>query len=203
MTGIRELATAASALGVCMLLGIGVGTPGAAADPPNVDPLILSVEEVGAIAGYTGLTADPALDVRAPGGNHQFDAQYPAVCHAVFDQDVAFAGAGPFRSVTYSGAANRSITQAVGVYGSGIDAKGALKELAVSLLACSEQNVENMSFTVQVLDSTTVALCFSQCSTIYRVTGPALIGIDAQRFGDSDRIATAVVTQVAARAKTL
>ena len=201
MTGIRELITAATVVVACF----AGSAPMAAADPagPNPDPLILSVEEVGAIAGNTGLTSDPALDVRQPGGNHQFDGQYPPECRAVFDQDVAFAGAGPFRSVTYTGAANRSITQAVGIYPSGIDAKAALRDLATSLLACSNQNVENMSFTLQVLDPTTAALCFSQCSTIYRVSGPALVGVVAERFGDSDRIATAVVQQVAARAKAL
>ncbi|MEI6252512.1 MAG: hypothetical protein WCP30_06880 [Mycobacteriaceae bacterium] len=201
MTGIREISTAATVM-AAFVIG---GTPVAAADPagPSPDPLILNVEEVGAIAGLTGLTADPALDVHRPGGNHQYDGQYPAECHAVFDQDVAFAGAGPFRSVTYTGAANRSITQAVGIWPSGIDAKAALKDLATSLLACSNDGVANMSFTLQVLDPTTMALCFSQCSTIYRVSGPALIAVNAERFGDSDRIATAVVQQVAARAKAL
>lgn len=202
MTAIRELITAVAVVAACLHVG---ATPIAAADPagPNPDPAILSVEEVGAIAGTTGLTSDPALDVRRPGGNHQYDGQYPADCHAIFNQDAAFAGVGPFRSVTYSGAANRSVTQAVGIYPSGIDAKDALRQLATSLLACSGQNVENMSFTVQVLDPTTVALCFSQCSTIYRVSGPAMVGVEADRFGDSDRIATAVVQQVAARAKAL
>lgn len=197
MIGIRGLLAAATLTVVCL------GVAPVAAGEPSPDPVILNVEEVGAIAGLTGLTSDPARDVRTPGGNHQYDAQYPAECHAIFDQDVAFANTGPFRSVTYTGAANRSVTQAVGIYPSGIDAKAAMKDLATALLACSNQNVADMSFTLQVLDPTTVALCFSQCSTIYRVSGPALIGVAADRFGDSDRIATAVVQQVAARAKAL
>lgn len=202
MTGIRELMTAATLAAACLYAG---AAPIAAADPPppNPDPVVLSVEEVGAIAGYTGLTADPALDVHKPGGNHQYDEQFPADCRAVFDQDVAFGAVGPFRSVTYTGAANRSVTQAVGVYPSGIDADTALKNLATSLLACSNQNVANMSFTLQVLNASTVALCFSQCSTIYRTVGPALIAVTAERFGDSDRIATAVLQQVTGRAKAL
>jgi len=202
VTGIHGLITAASVAAACLLVG---AAPIAVADPagPSPDPAILSVEEVGAIAGSTGLTSDPALDVRTPGGNHQYDGQYPADCLPVFDQDVASANTGPFRSVTYTGAANRAVTQAVGIYPSGIDAKAALGVLATSLLACSNQGIDNMSFTVQVLDPTTMALCFSQCSTIYRVSGPALIGVAAERFGDSDRIATAVMQQVAARAKAL
>lgn len=198
MTGLREFITVA-----VVLAGASVGTAPVAAADPAPDPVILSVEDVGAIAGVTGLIADPAQDVRKPGGNHQFDAQYPVECHGVFDQDVAFAGVGPFRSVTYTGPANRSVTQAVGIYPSGIDAKSALGDLATSLLACSNQSLPNLSFTLQVLDPTTMALCFSQCATIYRVSGPALIAVDAQRFGDSDRIATAVMQQAAARAKAL
>lgn len=198
MTGIRELISAATVLAAAAL----GAAPNAAADP-NPDPVILSVEEVGSITGYTGLVPDPAQDLRKPGGNHQYDGQYPAECHAVFDQDVAFAGAGPFHSVTYTGSANRSITQAVGIYPSGNDAKLALQKLATSLLACSNQNLPNMSFTLQVLDPTTMALCFSQCSTLYRVSGPALIAVDAEKFGDSDRIATTVMQQAAGRAKTL
>ena len=202
MTAIREFITAAAVVAGCLLTG---ATPIAAADPagPNLDPLFLSVEDVGAIAGTTGLTSDPARDVRRPVGNHQYDGQYPAECHAVFDQDAAFANVGPFRSVTYTGAANQSVTQAVGIYPSGVDAKAAMKQLATSLLACANSNVANMTFTLQVLDPATVALCFSQCSTIYRGSGPALIGVDAERFGDSDRIATAVVQQVAARTRAL
>jgi hypothetical protein len=188
---------------VAVLAAAFLGTAPVAAADPNPDPLILSVEEVGALSGYTGLVPDPAQDVRKPGGNHQYDAQYPAACHAVFDQDVAFAGVGPFHSVTYTGTANRSITQAVGIYPSGNDAKLALKNLADSLLACSSQNVPNLSLTVQVLDALTMAVCFSQCSTLYRVTGPALLAVDAEKFGDSDRIATTVMQQMASRAKAL
>ncbi len=197
MTGIRRFITAAAVMAACLQFS---PAPVAGADP-NPAPLVLSVEEVGAISGNTGLVPDPARDMHQPGGNHQYDAQYPAECHAIFDQDVAFANTGPFRSVTYTGAANRAVTQAVGIYPSGIDAKSALRTLATDLLACSNDNVANMSFSLQVLDPTTVAVCFSQCSTLYRVSGPALIGVTAERFGDSDRIATAVMQQVAARAK--
>ncbi len=198
MIGIRRFITAAAVLSACLPF---YPAPVAGADP-NPDPLVLSVEDVGAVSGNTGLVPDPARDLHRPGGNHQLDAQYPAECHALFNQDDAFAGAGPFRSVTYTGAANQTLTQSVGIYPSGIDAKSALRTLATNLLACSNDNVANLSFSLQVLDPTTVAVCFSQCSSLYRVSGPALINVTAERFGDSDRIATAVMGQVAARAKT-
>lgn len=198
MSGIRRLVTAAA----IMTAGLPVCPAPVAGAEPNPDPLILSVEEVSAISGNTGLAADPARDLRRPGGNHQYDGQYPPECHAIFNQDDAFSGTGPFRSVTYTGAANQAITQAVGIYPSGIDAKSALRTLATNLLACSNDNVANLSFSLQVLDPTTVAVCFTQCSTLYRVSGPALVGVTAEKFGNSDRIATAVMGQVAARAKT-
>lgn len=198
MTGIRRFVTAAAVVAACLPFG---PAPLAGADA-NPDPLVLSVEEVSAISANTGLAVDPARDLRQPAGNHQYDGQYPPECHAIFDQDVAFTGAGPFRSVTYTGVANRAVTQAVGIYPTGIDAKAALRTLATNLLACSNDNVANLSFSLQVLDPTTVAVCFSQCSTLYKASGPALIGVTAERFGDSDRIATAVIQQVAARAKT-
>ena len=197
MTGIGRLIAAAAVVSACLPFG-----PAALASAePNPDLLVLTVEDVGAVSGSTGLVPDPAGDLHRPGGNHQYDGQYPTECQGLFNQDVAFSGTGPFRSVTYTGAANRSLTQAVGVYPSGIDAKAALRTLATNLLACSNDNVANLSFSVQVLDPTTVAVCYSQCSTIYRTSGPALIGVTAERFGDSDRIATVVMGQLAARAK--
>ncbi len=204
MTAIRELITTAATLAACAALA---AAPGAGADPeaavPSADPLVLSVEEVGGIAGNAVLTPDPALDLHQPGGKHEFDAKYPPVCHPVFDQDVAFGKYGQFRSVTYTGAANMSVTQAVAIYPSGMDAKVALKNLNDALMACSNQNIPDMTFTTQVLDPLTLAVCFKQCATIYRVVGPALIGVSAERFGDSDRIATAVLQQITGRAKAL
>jgi hypothetical protein len=50
-----------------------------------------------------------------------------------------------------------------------------------------------------VLDQDTFALCQAQCSTLYRAAGSALIGVNALRFGDSDRIATAVLQRISSR----
>ena len=58
-----------------------------------------------------------------------------------------------------------------------------------------------LQITAQVLDRTTFAVCQAQCSTLYRAQGPVLIGVDAVRFGDSDRIATAVLQQITGRVK--
>jgi hypothetical protein len=190
----RELLAATALLAGCAL----VAAPVAGADPGAADPLVLSVEDVRAIAGNADLTPGPLLD--APGGQHQFDAQYPSQCHAVFNQDVAFSpGFTDFRSVTYAGPADRAVTQAVAVYPDSRSARAALTTLGSALKACSDLQVPDLAVTTQVLDQDTFALCQAQCSTLYRADGSALIGVNALRFGDSDRIATAVLQQISSR----
>ena len=194
---VRALITTA-VLAICLQAG---AAPAAHADPvPAADPLILSVEDVRAISGNADLA--PGAPVDRPGGQHQFDAQYPSECHGMLNQDVAFAGGfSQFRSVSYDGPANRSVTQAVAVYPDSAAARAALTRLGKALNACSELGVPNMAITAQVLDRTTFAVCQAQCSTLYRAEGPVLIGVDAERFGDSDRIATAVLQQITGRVK--
>jgi len=190
----RELLAATALLAGCAL----VAAPVAGADPGAADPLVLSVEDVRAIAGNADLTPGPLLD--APGGQHQFDAQYPSQCHAVFNQDVAFSpGFTDFRSVTYAGPAGRAVTQAVAVYPDSRSARAALTTLGSALKACSDLQVPDLAVTTQVLDQDTFALCQAQCSTLYRADGSALIGVNALRFGDSDRIATAVLQRISSR----
>jgi hypothetical protein len=190
----RELLAATALLAGCAL----VAAPVAGADPGAADPLVLIVEDVRAIAGNADLTPGPLLD--APGGQHQFDAQYPSQCHAVFNQDVAFSpGFSDFRSVTYAGPADRSVTQAVAVYPDSRSARAALTTLGAALKACSDLQVPDLTVTTQVLDPNTFALCQAQCSTLYRAEGPVLIGVNALRFGDSDRIATAVMQKISSR----
>ena len=190
----RELLAATALLAGCAL----VAAPVAGADPGAADPLVLSVEDVRAIAGNADLTPGPLLD--APGGQHQFDAQYPSQCHAVFNQDVAFSpGFTDFRSVTFAGPADRAVTQAVAVYPDSRSARAALTTLGSALKACSDLQVPDLAVTTQVLDQDTFALCQAQCSTLYRAAGSALIGVNALRFGDSDRIATAVLQRISSR----
>jgi hypothetical protein len=189
----RELMAAAAALTCCTL----VTAPVAAAVPP-APAMVLSVEDVRTIAGNTDLVPGEQLD--RPGGQHQYDGQYPAACGAVLNQDVAFAGGfTEFRSVTYNGAASRSVVQAVAVYPDASAARAALTAVGSSLRACSELGSPAMAVTTQVLDQKTFALCQTQCATMYRAEGPVLISVSASRFGDSDRIATAVLQQITNR----
>ena len=194
MTGIRLVA--AAALAVCAALG---AAPNAGAEPA-AGAMLLNVDEVRGIIGGNAELA-PAEPVSRPGGQHQYDAQYPVECHGLFNQDVAFqSGYTQFASVTYPGPANRTVTQAVAVYPNSRSARAALTALGKSLTACSNLGVADLSVTTQVLDQSTFAVCQAQCATLYRAAGPVLIGVDAARFGDSDRIATAVLQQITGRA---
>lgn len=191
MTGIRNV-LAVAVLAACSVV------PSAHADI-DAQSLLLSIEDVRAIAGITDLS--PAPTAQQPVGQHQFDAQVPAECHAIFNQDEAFAGGfEQFRSVTYPGPANRSVTQTVAVYPNSSSARAALTSLGKQLNACSQLQSPQMTVSVQVLDQKTFAVCQAQCATLYRAAGPVLIGVDAARFGDSDRIATAVLAQITGRA---
>ena len=78
-------------------------------------------------------------------------------------------------------------------------ARAALTRLGKALNACSELGVPGMAITAQILDRATFAVCEEQCATLYRAAGPVLIGVDAVQFGDSDRIATAVLQQISGR----
>lgn len=189
----RELMAAAAVLTCCTL----VAAPAATAVPP-APALVLGIEEVRTLTGNADLSPGEQLD--RPGGQHQFDAQYPSECWAVFDQDVAFAGGfNEFKSVTYTGPASRAVTQAVAVYPDSFAARDALTTVGKALRACSELGSPTMAVTTQVLDQKTFALCQAQCSTIYRAAGPVLIAVTASRFGDSDRIATGLVQQITNR----
>ena len=198
MTGFRFVAAAALAVGAALS-----AVPNAGAEPPAgppADAMLLNVDEVRGIVGGNANLA-PADPVNRPGGQHQYDAQYPAECYGLFNQDVAFqSGFTQFASVTYPGPASRAVTQAVAVYPNSRSARAALTALGKSLTACSNLGVADLSVTTQVLDQSTFAVCQAQCATLYRAAGPVLIGVDAARFGDSDRIATAVLQQITGRA---
>jgi hypothetical protein len=175
-----------------------VAAPTAGAEPAAT--LVLSVEDVRVITGNADLSPGPLAE--QPSVQNQYDDQYPSPCHPVFDQSAAFTGGyTEFRSVTYSGPANRTVTQSVAVYPDSASARAALTTLGTSLKACSDLGLSNLAVTTQVLDPKTFALCLAQCATIYRAAGPVLIGVNAVRFGDSDRIATAVLQQITTRVK--
>ena len=170
-----------------------------ASPPPSIDPdtLIVSVEDVARIAHFDDLTSDPQLDRRAPG---DLDAQSPAPCRAVFDQQAAFGeGWTRFRSVWYSGANNKGVTQAVAVYPSDDAARNAFDRVSSALTACSALHADGFDFTTRKPSASTVSACFEQCRVMYRWKSSVLIDVSVQHFSDSERIANEVANAIADR----
>ena len=161
------------------------------------DSLILNVEDVQRIAKFDDLTSDPQQDTRAPGN---LDAQAPAPCRAVFDQQAAFAqGWNNFRSVWYSGASNKGVTQAVGVYPDESAARNAFGRASSDLAACAALHADGYNFTTQTPTPSTVEVCFEKCRVVYRWQSSVLIDVSVQHFSDADRIAAEVVKAIADR----
>jgi hypothetical protein len=170
----------------------------------TADSLILGVDDVRRIAGFAGLTSEPALDLRQPGHS---DSGAPAPCRIVFDQEVTFDGGWTqFRSVTYNGENNagpapviNGVAQAVGIYPDDAAAHTAFDRLVPALTACSTLHARYYDFTVQRRDPSTVALCYDQCSSMYRVKSSVLINVEVSQFKQSERIARTVLQNIADR----
>lgn len=191
--------------GCCVLLLSAAGCAShdqagtAIAAPATLQPdgLILSVEDVSRIARFDDLSSDRNLDVRAPG---DLDAQAPEPCRVIFDQQAAFGqGWNAFRSVWYSGAANKGVTQAVGVYSDAAAARNALGRVSSELAACSALRAAGYGITTRTPNPSTVEVCFDTCRVLYRQQGPVLIDVSVQHFSDSERIAGAVAQAIADR----
>lgn len=158
----------------------------AIAEPSSLsaDALILSADEVRSIADFFDMNPVPVLDVRAPTVDHGRDFQFPAQCRADFDQDVTYApGWTQFRSVTYSGPANKAVIQSIGIYPDSGAALQALSQLGDQLSACSDLHSPAFPFETHRQDSSTVAWCFGDgCPILYHVKSSALIGVKVAHF---------------------
>ncbi|WP_081967990.1 sensor domain-containing protein [Mycobacterium kyorinense] len=169
----------------------------------SADSLIVSLDDVRRIANYDDLNSLDLLDVRRPYNDHANDPRFPGRCQVVFDQDVAFgSNYKQFRSVQYSGASNRAVTQAVGIYPDEAAARAAFDRVTAELTACSELHLADLPFTVRKLDPSTVARCAEQCPHIYRVKSSVLIDVDVVHFSDSQQIANSVLQMISDRINT-
>lgn len=203
--GLRKLATAwclAATLAGCTHPNAGT------ASDPDVDSLMVSVDDVRSIADLPALAPFPAGDLRRPASQ---DADTAGPCRPAYDQEAAFGTDWTqFRSVTYNalvGAAAGSakkmyiVTQAVGSYADDGAARAAFERLVPALTACAELRLKYYDFTVRRQDSTTVALDYPnrQSNVIYRVKSDTLIDIVVQGFPQSEHIAETVLQTIADR----
>lgn len=165
----------------------------------SVDSLIVSVEDVQRITNFDDLTSDPQFDVRQPG---KLDADSPPPCPVVFDQQATFGGGWTqFRSVQYSGAANKGVTQAVGIYPDDQSARAAFDRLATSLTQCSSRHAEGIDYTIKKSDPATLEVCFAEvCKVAFGVKSSVLIDVSVQQFPTTaEQIAHTVLQTIAGR----
>ena len=165
----------------------------------NADTLIVSLEDVQRITNFDDLSSDSRFDVHQPG---QLDAGAPEPCRVIYDQQATFAaGWTQFRSVQYSGAANKSVGQAIGIYPSAVDARAAFDRLSGAVAQCAALHADGYEFTVDNIDPSTLTTCFADdCRVIFAVRSSVLIGVSVQHFArTSDQISTAIVQAITNR----
>jgi hypothetical protein len=168
----------------------------------SVDALVLALPQVQTIVGNDLELADePDFDLHAPDtGMHHNDAQYPAACQVIFDQDAVFtSGWSQFRTVHYTGSANRAVTQAVGIYLTPDSARAVFDNVASRLSQCANAHVPDFLFTVGRPDASTVARCSDGvCNQVFRIKGSTLINVYAV-MDNSQQVARAALNAITAK----
>ena len=165
----------------------------------NADTLIVSPEDVQRITNFDDLSSDSRFDVHQPG---QLDSSASELCRVIYDQQVTFVpGWTQFRSVQYSGAANKSVSQAIGLYPTAHDAQAAFDRLSGAVTRCAALHVDGYGFTVENVDPSTLAVCFADdCKVTFAVRSSVLIAVNVQHFAHtSGQIGTAVLQAITNR----
>lgn len=190
-----------------LLAGAVVTASGLASAQPtpgtSADLLMLPLPKVQAIVGTDAeLSSDPTFDLHAPyTGMHNNDGTYPVACRVIFDQNTVFnLGWTQFRTVKYSGSANRTVTQAVGIYPTPDAAKAVFNNVAAQLSQCADAHAPDFSFTVGRPDDSTVARCSDgTCNHLVRVKGSTLISVDTVHLANDEQVANAVLNAITAK----
>lgn len=179
---------------------VRVMSTSAPAPAVSADALVLPLQQVQTIVGNdVQLSADPTFDLHSPyTGMHDNDAIYPAPCRVIFDQDAVFnPGWTQFRTAKYSGSANRTVTQAVGIYPTPDAAKAVFTTMASQLSGCADAHVADFAFTVGHPDDSTVARCSDGvCNHLVRVKGSTLVSVDTVHLGNEQQVANAVLDAI-------
>lgn len=193
-------------LGCCLVMSACGATSTEPVSSVSIDSLIVSVDEVRRIASFDGLSSKSGSEERSP---RHFDSDAPGPCQAVFGRAVAFGSDwAQFRSVTYGGTTNTGpgqshmmavVGQAVGIYPSEHAARNAFDRLIPPLTACSKLNVKHYDFTINKLDSSTVALNSDVWNVMYRVQSSVLIDVSVLGLQNSEQTAHNVLGAISDR----
>jgi hypothetical protein len=169
--------------------------------------LTVSVEDVRRIANADDLTPHPRADLRKP---PPANTNAPGPCRAVGHTDATF-GTGwvEFRSAGYNGVTDdiqpggvalvNSVTQAVARY---LDsARGAFRQLELTLQACADLKNPNYTLGLDRADSTTLRISADQWSHLYREKSGVLISVGVVGLEAAPQVATTVIQMISDRIK--
>lgn len=179
--------------------------PPLAPPKPPIDSLLLSVDEIRAVANLDQLSADGSPVISEP----QPDPTPPDPCKAVLDQQVIFGSDfEKFRTVSYGASTDTSpgqirgvaiVTQAVGQYPNTDDAQAAFDALTPAIQECKELRVKNYEYAVDISGESTLVLRSNVADIVDRVEGTTLIHVAVVGLANSGQIAGDVVQRISDR----
>lgn len=190
----------AAALLACLLILLGC-TPQAHAEPtpPSADALIVGLDDIEKIAGADDLHNSEPSDLRRPKNLYDPSFLSPECQQALPMESVFGGGWKEFRSVDYVGSANRSVTQAVAVYGGAADAAAALDRIAAAYGRCAGTSGRYSQYTVTRNAPSHLMLSWHDASHVYETKGAVLAEVYSVHFSNAGEISTDVTSVITGR----
>jgi hypothetical protein len=183
----------------------GTTTPHQRTTAASPDQLLLSVEEVRALAEFEPLSADGSPVLSEP----QPDPMATGACKAVLDQQVIFGtDVDDFRAASYGAATDTGpgqirgvaiVTQAIGRFPSTESARSAFDRLAPAIEECNQLQVKNYEYDVHNIGGNTLSLHSNVADIVDRVDGATLVHVSVVGLPHSGRIAEDVVQRIGDR----
>lgn len=176
-----------------------------AASPVDVNGLIVSVDEVGGIAGIDGLAASPSKHQPS----HFPKRGAPQPCQPPYEDDLSFGtGWTQYRSEAYAastspgpGRANAiaDILQAVAVYKDASAARAQFDRVDASLEACAALHDASYDYAVNKPDDATLDGNTGSAAFEYRVKATVLVKVVALGLPDPEQVSSEVLQRIVDR----
>lgn len=183
----------------------GTNTPHQQTAAASPEALLLSVEQVRALADFQSLSVDGSPVLTDP----QPDPIAAGACKAVLDQQVIFgADVGEFRTASYGSVTDNGpgqihgvaiVTQAIGRYPSTESARSAFDRLAPAIEECNRMDLDNYQYEVDNTDGNTLSLHSNVADIVDHVDGATLVHVAVVGLPHSERIAADVVQAISDR----
>ena len=173
----------------------------------NAASVIVSVGDVGRIAGFTDLSPYQSRDDSHP--SHFPHDEVPQPCQPAYQQDVAFGtGWTQFRSAVYVGETNTApgqaramvdIIQGAAIYPDPTAARAAFDRTASSLTTCENLHTEGYEFTLDKKDNSTLVVDTGRFGIAFRVKSAVLVEVSVVGLTEYRQVASDVTQAMSAR----